>query len=646
MYSFVLALLAVSTNGSSGGRPDPERARCSHLPVPPAERAISNDNRRSAGALAGGVLTVRLVARGAAWRPDGATGCALGVRAFAEEGGRPSVPGPMIRVRAGTRVRVQVRNALASRLWVQGFQDRLGGTLDSAEVAPGETRTLEFVPMAPGAWYYSAGSVAGRIPRSDADGQLVGALVVDPATGTPPEDRVLVLTRWSPTGTLEEKGFQLNAFNGGSWPNTERLRYTVGDSVRWQVINASNGFHEMHLHGFFFRTDRRGWAIDSSTRTPGLGGMRVTAVLRPGEWLSMSFSPDRPGNWLYHCHLLAHMSGGQKLDRMPEAGGTTARHASHGGTGNHAMDDMGGLVLGLDVRPRKTTSRAPSARGPEPPRRQIALYTTRRAHVFGDHDGYSFIVKEGATVPALDSIRIPGSPIIVSQDEPVQVTVHNRLAFPISVHWHGLELESYFDGVGGFSGEGRRVAPMISPNDSFVVRFTAPRAGTYMYHVHGEMGEELAAGLYAPLLVLEPGRKYEPEREILTVVADGGPGGGKPPFINGTATPDTLQLVAGTTYLLRFHYISADDVFQNTMRGPGGVVNARQVAADGHPLTEGPLVTRPMRFNLGTGHTGDWEFTPARPGDYAYVVVRLTYETGIAVPTPVKTTLPIRVRAP
>ena len=43
---------------------------------------------------------------------------------------------------------------------------------------------------------------------------------------------------------------------------------------------------------------------------------------------------------------------------------------------------------------------------------------------------------------------------------------------------------------------------MIAAEDSFIVRFTPPRVGTYMYHVH-ERGEQLASGLYAPLIVTD-----------------------------------------------------------------------------------------------------------------------------------------------
>ena len=73
-------------------------ASCAHLPDAPPRAARANDNRATAGTLTSGVLTIRLVAQRAAWRPDGPTGCALGVHAFAEEGKPVTVPGPLIRV--------------------------------------------------------------------------------------------------------------------------------------------------------------------------------------------------------------------------------------------------------------------------------------------------------------------------------------------------------------------------------------------------------------------------------------------------------------------------------------------------------------------------------------------------------------------
>ena len=48
--------------------------------------------------------------------------------------------------------------------------------------------------------------------------------------------------------------------NGLSWPHTERLAYAQGDSIHWRVINFTELDHPMHLHGFYFRADRRATA--------------------------------------------------------------------------------------------------------------------------------------------------------------------------------------------------------------------------------------------------------------------------------------------------------------------------------------------------------------------------------------------------
>jgi FtsP/CotA-like multicopper oxidase with cupredoxin domain len=626
-------------------------ADCRHLPAPPATApaVVPNDNRARAGVLRDGVLTLRLVAREAAWRPDGPAGCALTAHAFAEEGGPTRIPGPMIRVGAGTEIRVSVRNALSMPLWVRGLQDRRPGVLDSMEVAGGASRDFRFTVTQPGAWYYWAGAADAHYPTSGANGQLVGALVVDPTRAAGEKaasDRVMVLTRWTPNGIAENRGFQLNAFNGRSWPNTERLQYTVGDSVFWHVINASNTTHEMHLHGFYFRSVARGYDVDSARApAPSSDAMRATGVLRPGEWSSIAWSPDRAGNWLYHCHLLTHMSGDQHLDRMPGAVATKASHGEAHDASNHAMDDMGGLVLGLEVRPAGVAVAPRRNDTASLPPRTIDIFADSRARWFGEAAGYGFVVQEGSAPPALDSIRIPGTPLVLTRGVPVRITVHNRLATPMSVHWHGIELESYFDGVGGFSGGGSRIAPMIAAGDSFVVRFTPPRAGTFMYHVHGESGKELSSGLYAPLVVVEPGAPFDARTERLFVLADGGPGEGKPIFINGTATPDTMALVAGTTYRLRAIFIGADDIFFTTLRGPGGPVLTQLIALDGHDLPAGPPVMAPARFPTGPGHTRDMLFTPREPGDYVFDVVRRV-NIGGGVTTGPTTTMPIRVRAP
>jgi FtsP/CotA-like multicopper oxidase with cupredoxin domain len=53
-------------------------------------------------------------------------------------------------------------------------------------------------------------------------------------------------------------------------------------------------------------------------------------------------------------------------------------------------------------------------------------------------------------------------------------------------------------------GQGR--STVRRAGDSIVVRFTPPRAGTFMYHSHFNEFQQITSGLYGPLIVLEPDR--------------------------------------------------------------------------------------------------------------------------------------------
>ena len=625
----------------------PARARdCRHLPAPSRLRATANDNRVASGAMVDSVLTVHLVARAASWYPDGPDGCAVNVNAFAEEGKAPQIPGPLIRVRSGGRVRVTVRNDRALPLWVRGLQDHNTGALDSTDIAPGASRTFEFRAITPGAWYYWAGRVNAFVPGSGENGQLVGALVVDPPeqSASTRHDRVFVMTRWTPGGTPGNRGFQLNAINGLSWPHTERLTYVEGDSVRWHVINASEELHMMHLHGFYFRVDTRGDAAHDSALARTQRNTVVTTAVRRGEWMTVSWLPDRPGNWLFHCHLVTHMSDMQRLSRLTSAAVAAVDDAPrHPAASAHASHAMAGLVLGITVRPtRSAPVRQSTVRMQSPRDRLVHLFANMRPRVFGQAPGFGFIVQEDDRLPAADSIRMPGTPLVLMRGDPVRIMVHNRMPTPIAVHWHGMELESYYDGVAGWSGASARIAPIIPPRDSFAVRFTPPRAGTFMYHIHNESGDELASGLYAPLLVLERGQAFDPRTERIFVIATGGPGDDAPMFINGTTAPDTVLMDAGTTYRLRVIDIASNEAHALTLRGPSGIAAWRALARDGRDLPSEQTAAQPATENTAAGVTRDFEFTPATPGDYALAVTQIVGGR----PSGPATIVPIRVRAP
>src|SRR6185369_14989318 len=154
---------------------------------------------------------------------------------FAERGREAQNPGPMIRVRAGTIIRLSVHNTIRdSTLVVYGLHTRPSGMDDTVHVAPDATRQLVFAAGAPGTYFYWATTTHHPVAdRADIDAQLHGAFIVDPAEGTPPADRVFVLGSYS-VPVDKQPGFNpaLRLFTAASSPHPQRLTYPAADTAR------------------------------------------------------------------------------------------------------------------------------------------------------------------------------------------------------------------------------------------------------------------------------------------------------------------------------------------------------------------------------------------------------------------------------
>src|SRR5262249_2823023 len=136
-----------------------------------------------------------------------------------------------------------------------------------------------------------------------------------------------------------------------------------------------------------------------------------------------------------------------------------------------------------------------------------------------------------------------------------------HLQEPTGVHWHGMELESYFDGVAGLSGSPNHLAPMIAPGDSFVARFTPPRAGTFMYHSHVDDVRQQGAGLVGPMIVRDgPPGAMPDDYEIMLKGARSGPHRNNFLEVNGQSSPDTIVAHAGRPLRLRFMSLTTAQV--------------------------------------------------------------------------------------
>jgi FtsP/CotA-like multicopper oxidase with cupredoxin domain len=579
-----------------------------------------NDNEQAAGLLNDGHLQVDLEVRRGDWYPLGKEEPALTKLAFAEAGEHPNAPGPMIRVPEGTVVRATVTNPLEVPLKIQGLSSRRdpnlergqlppGTELPWVEITPGETEVFRFTADARGTYFYRARVPEEAIPEGEAvdDGLLTGALIVDAPGGGPAEHEKVIVIQGTPMSLT---------MNGRPWPHTERLTYDLGDEVTYRVINDTDIAHPMHLHGFFFTVESKGGLARSTVYGPTRQQKAVTETVRPDGTLKLSWSADRPGGWIFHCHISYDFMPNPEVSENPpefvERIRTNLRRDDPDPE-DHASDGMGGMVMGIYIRP-------PEDWTPATPKGEPIRLHVRKDSISGKlapRFGVA-LAEPGEAPPAAGEVPFPGPPLILHEGDPAPIRVINETDEPTILHWHGLEIESLYDGVAGVTGYRGRRSPAVMPQDSFDVLLRTERPGTYIYHTHMGDIRQQGGGLYGPLLVLPEGAAWDSETDRIHIV---GNGFGEIEdlentiFLNGTTDPGSTEMTVGTTYRLRFINIALGGQVRFRLARDGFPVEWRPLTQDAWALPPHQRDRTAARKTLNVGETYDVTYTPEAPGE-------------------------------
>ena len=565
-------------------------------------RIAANTNEHAAGVLSDGRLTVELEIREGAFFPEEESGPSLQVFAFAERGKQLQIPGPMIRIPQDTQIHVKIHNLIARDVLIHGMHSRPGKNEDVVQVASGGTGDLTFSAGAPGAYYYwaTAGgdTLSGRPYKEDS--QLHGAFIVDPP-GTVVPDRVFVIGTWRDRH-LPQESFDVPTINGKSWPYTERLQYPVGSEVRWVWLNPSGNVHPMHMHGSYFQVTSTGDA-EHDDPVPAARIRDVsTNFMAVGGTMTTLWKPERRGRWIFHCHILTHVS--------PETSVFHHEDKENGARHTDPLKHMSGLVLGITT---VGGSGAIVAHKPPKPSRKLQLVIAKD-RLNPKKDTYSVFETGHATQTAGG----PGPTLVLTRNQTVAIHIMNRLDEATSVHWHAIELESYYDGMPGWGGVGSSVTPMIMPGKSFDAVFAPPRAGTFMYHTHMSDLSQLSSGLYGALIVMPEGTTFQPESDKVLVLSRNGKRKDGELLLNGSTTPDRLQLRAGVPYRLRFIDILANNSIVISAVQGGKPVTWIPIAKDGVDFTPVPSVAASASFTIAPGETYDFTLTPEKSGEIEF----------------------------
>jgi hypothetical protein len=362
----------------------------------------------------------------------------------------------------------------------------------------------------------------------------------------------------------------------------------------------------MHLHGFYFKVDQFDGLFVKRDGDVTPAGPVVTQRMSNFSSMSITWVPERPGDWLFHCHFAIHLH--------------PPSYNPHEIAGDHALTGMTGLVIGIIVKPRGSSQTVAQTSV-----RKLRLIAVRDAAFPDSAPSMRFVLDERGKRLEAGSRFSPT--LDLNQGEPVAITVVNTLKEATSVHWHGMELESYNDGVSGWSGTPSQLAPAIAPGDSFVARFTPPRAGTFMYHSHFDDTGQQPAGLVGPMIVR--GSNEPPREDDHELLMNGTPASilrAGPIAVNGRVNPDTVVFRSGHPQRLRFIGLTlvnpnatvtltarSDSLFRNSPDTM--IVQWRQLAKDGANLPASATGSRRAQQIVSIGETYDFEYTPARPGN-------------------------------
>lgn len=219
------------------------------------------------------------------------------VRAWTYNG---QVPGPMIKVSDGDRVRIVLKNELpqSTSLHFHGLQ--MPNSMDGVPfvtqdpITPGKSFTYDFVAHGPAVGMYHSHDYA----LTQVSDGMAGAFIVGdeplPAGYGPVSQEIPMM--------LDDAGTIGFAINGKSFPATAPVIAHPGDTVEIHYMNEGQQSHPMHLHGIpQLVIAKDGYPLPQ----PYLAD---TVLVAPGERYTVLVKPtaDQVGVWAFHCHILSH----------------------------------------------------------------------------------------------------------------------------------------------------------------------------------------------------------------------------------------------------------------------------------------------------------------------------------------------------
>lgn len=107
---------------------------------------------------------------------------------------------------------------------------------------------------------------------------------------------------------------------------------------------------------------------------------------------------------------------------------------------------------------------------------------------------------------------IPGPTLEFNEGDLAIINVTNKMDEETSVHWHGLILPNFYDGVPYLT------TPPIEPGETFQYRIPINQSGTYWYHSHTMLQEQ--KGVYGSIVIQPKEKTLDYDKDLVVVLSD------------------------------------------------------------------------------------------------------------------------------
>ena len=149
----------------------------------------------------------------------------------------------------------------------------------------------------------------------------------------------------------------------------------------------------------------------------------------------------------------------------------------------------------------------------------LLLLTVRPAQAQTDTAVYHLTIRQEQVSKAGKTMQgmtvnggIPGPTIRFKEGGYAIIYVKNEMNVETSVHWHGLLVPNFYDGVPYLN------TPPIKPGQELKYEFSLKQAGTYWYHSHTLLQEQ--SGVYGSIVIEPKHERLTYDKELVLVLSD------------------------------------------------------------------------------------------------------------------------------